>query len=157
MPVRIRNMSPSGALIEASVIPELGTKVVLKRGSLQVVGRIIRKVERRAGIAFEAIVYVADWMSRQPSAPQQQIDRLVSHFQTDGQFSTCSSDETRYTFRAGSIEAELMTLRSDLAELEAKLIDDPILIANHPEIQALDISLQRIDRMITGVRSVFAG
>ena len=49
----------------------------------------------------------------------------------------------------GSIQAESLLLRSDLAELEASLIKDVILVATHPEIQTFDISLQRIDRMLT--------
>ena len=44
--------------------------------------------------------------------------------------------------------AELMTLRTELAELGNSLIGDVVLVATHPEIQALDIAVQRIDRMI---------
>ena len=40
LPVRIRNMSVSGALIEAATLPPAGAAVVLERGSLQVAGRI---------------------------------------------------------------------------------------------------------------------
>lgn len=152
IPVHIRNMSSSGALIESSAIAERGTKVVLKRGSLQVVGCVAWKLDRRAGLAFEATVCVADWMSRYPSAKQQRVDEIVAGFKTNSRSGSASVvDED--TSLAGSIVAELAALRSDLTELEAGLIKDIILVATHPEIQALDISLQRIDRLMTSLRS----
>lgn len=148
VPVHIRNMSPSGALIESEVLPEPGVKVVLKRGSLHANGCVVWKVERRAGIAFAATVSVADWMSRHPSPQQARIDDLVSSFKSDRRTDIGFSVEANDVSGAASIEAELMTLRSDLAELEAGLIGDTILVATHPEIQIIDISLQRIDRLI---------
>lgn len=151
--VHIRNMSPSGALIESSTIPEPGSSVILKRGSLHCVGKIAWKVERKGGIAFETTVRVADWMSRHPSEQQQRVDEVVSLFRSNGR----TAVDSQTASRAGSIEAELMTLRFDLAKLEADLIGDAILIATHPEIQTLDISLQRIDRLITNLRSAGNG
>jgi len=153
VPVHIRNMSPSGALIDSLVIPEPGSKVVLKRASLQAVGRIAWTVERKAGVAFETTVFVADWMSRHTSPQQARIDEIVSGFKADSRSDTSSTVDVKNASGAESIEAELMTLRSDLAELETSLVGDAILVATHPEIQALDISLQRIDRIITSLRS----
>ena len=150
--VHIRNMSPSGALIESSAIPEPGIRVILKRGSLHCVGKVAWKVGCKGGIAFETTTFVADWMSRHPSKQQQRADEIVSNFKMDGRSGTCSAVDSKTTSRVGSIEAELMMLHSDLAELEASLVSDAILVATHPEIQTLDISLQRIDRLVTNIR-----
>jgi hypothetical protein len=46
------------------------------------------------------------------------------------------------------LETELAQLRADLSRLGGKLASDPALIASHPEIQMLDVSVQRIDRII---------
>jgi hypothetical protein len=150
--VHIRNMSPSGALIESPMIPEAGAKVILKRGSLHCVGEIAWKVERKAGIAFETTARVADWMSRHASEQQQKVDEIVSNFKAGGLSGSSSAVGSTGTSGTRSIEAELMTLRSNLAELEASLIRDAVLVATHPEIQMLDISLQRIDRLITNLQ-----
>ena len=46
------------------------------------------------------------------------------------------------------IETEVKLLRSDLINLGNVLAADVILVATHPEIQSLDISLQRIERIM---------
>jgi hypothetical protein len=51
------------------------------------------------------------------------------------------------------LEVELGQLRAELAELESALLADVILVATHPEIQTLDISVQRIDRILTSLRA----
>lgn len=43
---------------------------------------------------------------------------------------------------------ELTFLRSDLADLGDALVQDIRLVARHPEIQLLDIAIQRIDRLL---------
>ena len=77
-PVHVRNMSANGALIEGAILPKPGSPFVLKRGSLQVGGRIAWAASRQAGLAFSATVSVADWMARQANARQDQIDEIVS-------------------------------------------------------------------------------
>lgn len=146
-PVRIRNMSPSGALVESPVLPEPGSRVMLKRGSLEASGEIAWRFEGRAGIAFLGAVYVSDWMSRQPG-PQHWVDEIVS---------ACRAVDRPPAGLAGlapgdratpGAEAELLMLRADLERLGNALVTDPILVATHPEIQFIDISLQRIDGLI---------
>jgi hypothetical protein len=51
-----------------------------------------------------------------------------------------------------SIEAELTALRAELVRLGDGLASDAILVATHPEIQMVDIALQRVDRIIGQVR-----
>lgn len=145
MPVKIRNMSQSGALIEAAELPDVGERIALRRGQLQANGWIAWRVERRAGVRLEATVHVADWMSRQVSASQERIDALLTVVRNEGPKADglpppqCQSD---------SIDAELRQLRADLAELERALIADVIVVATHPEIQTIDISVQRVDRIL---------
>jgi hypothetical protein len=149
--VRIRNMSPSGALIEGSDLPEPGTAVTLRRGSLAASGEVAWKADQKAGIAFCSPVQVASWMSRQPSSPQERVDAIVADFKTgrqEGEHRQGPADPPGI----GSLESDLRELRADLAQLGEKLVNDPVLIAAHPEIQMLDVSIQRIDRMIGPLR-----
>ena len=144
-PVNIRNMSQSGALIEGSALPDLDADIVLRRGQLQAAGRIAWRFDNRAGIKLDATVHVSDWMARQGSAGQQRIDALVEIVRNDAPVPT---EAATSGIDRGSIKAELCQLRSELAELEASLVKDVILVATHPEIQTFDIALQRIDRML---------
>lgn len=143
-PVHIRNMSRLGALIEAPLLPLPGSRIVLKRGSLQASGHIAWQVNRRAGVAFEGMVHVADWMARLASTGQEKVDHIVAGFKAG---STCQPVQVAPS-NATTIEAELTAIRDDLVALSESLIGDAIVAATHPEIQTLDITLQRIDRIL---------
>ncbi|HVF36725.1 MAG TPA: hypothetical protein VNA29_02140 [Sphingomicrobium sp.] len=148
-PVHIRNMSQTGALVEGEVLPDVGVRVALKRGRLHAVGWIAWRVERKAGVRLEAAVDVSDWMSRPGSNGQQQVDALLSIVSSDepnASLPTAGNGEV-------SIETELALLRTDLSGLGAALTADVVLVATHPEIQAIDISLQRVDRIVRLLRT----
>ena len=145
-PVHVRNMSGKGAQVEAAVLPRPGSPVALKRGSLNVDGRVAWAAERKAGLAFNASISVADWMARQSNMRQDQIDEIVSALKSAAEHSQAPA-ERAVSSNPAMIEAELALLRSDLAQLGNALAADVILVATHPEIQLLDISQQRIERI----------
>jgi hypothetical protein len=149
-PVNIRNMSQSGALIEAAVLPEAGTSVILRRGQLHARGNVAWRVDNRAGIKLDASVHVPDWMARQGSVGQQRVDSLIAIVRNDAPKASAMAAEVAEQI---SIETELVELRAELAALEHALIEDVILVATHPEIQTFDISLQRVDRVLKRLRA----
>jgi len=151
-PVHIRNMSPSGALVEGSVLPGQHEAATLRRGPLEAKVRIVWKAGRKAGVSFLSAVHVVDWMSRTMPSHQAKVDHLLRTIRSaQGRVSGGLADHM-----AGPdnppIEAELRELRRELAILEHVLAADEAVIMAHPQIQMLDISLQRIDRMIARVR-----
>jgi hypothetical protein len=148
-PVNIRNMSRSGALVEGSFLPDAGEKIRLKRGQLEATGWIAWRVERKAGIRLDAAVHVADWMSRQGGAHQERVDALLSIARSDA---SQAAPPPNSSYQA-SIEAELRQLRLELGALEAALLKDVVVVATHPEIQTLDLSVQRIDRILKELRA----
>ncbi len=141
-------MSSSGALIEAALLPLPGSRIVLKRGSLQAAGRIAWQSNRRAGVAFESIIHVADWMARTASSGQDRVDELVASFKANAAVSPIQAAAFDKVSVTPTIEDELVTIRGDLLALSESLIGDAIVAATHPEIQTLDITLQRIDRLL---------
>lgn len=144
-PIHIRNMSPSGALIEAAVLPGPGSRIALRRGRFQATGCVAWCADRRAGLKFDAPVHVSDWMSRQPSPGQSQVDAMIASVRggaDSGQHAASAHHDLV------PIETELALLRAELAEIGSALIADEIIAATHPEIQVIDISLQRIDRIL---------
>lgn len=150
MLVHIRNMSPTGALIEAAILPEVERRIMLKRGRLHAAGWIAWRSGRRAGVRLEAAVHVPDWMTRQVSAGQERVDTLVSIARAEG---TNYASTDAMEPHPAPVEAELLRLRAELAELEDALVGDNLVAASHPEIQTLDVSLQRIDRILKAVRA----
>ena len=145
--VHIRNLSPSGALIEGCILPEPGTKIALRRGSLQTTGRVAWKLGRRAGISFDATAYVADWMSGQGNPAQCRADDFISNYRAGADRGAGDKPQADLP-SPGSMRAELTLVRADLVSLGNALVGDAILVATHPEIQALDVSLQRIDKIL---------
>ena len=150
-PVHVRNMSARGALIEAPVLPKTGNVVMLKRGGLRVGGQIAWAASRQAGLAFAASVSVADWMASRSSAHQDQVDEIVSAFRSSAEPVLRSIAFPTRSKRPAMIEAELKLLHDDLERLGDGLASDVILVATHPEIQLLDISLQRIRRIMSSL------
>src|SRR5579864_3766087 len=74
IPVRIRNISRGGALLESSTIPPDGTEVRLTRGRLSAVGKVAWHCERHCGINFDGEIDVARWVQRTEHADQQRVD-----------------------------------------------------------------------------------
>lgn len=145
-PVHIRDMSLNGANIEGAALPEPGTSITLRRGSLEASGRMAWKEGRRGGIAFSGAVEVSDWMAR-VREPQAKVDQMVRALKANrasmpgiGPAPSMGGDP--------SLKEDLEALRAEIAQLGNSLSSDIILVATHPEIQLLDIALQRIDRLI---------
>lgn len=150
VPARVRNLSPNGAQIEAAQLPAPGTRVVLKRGPLQASGRIVWQSGPKAGIAFESVASVADWMARHGGAHQDEVDELVAALRSST-VDAANDDVRSPVTRRKMIESELSSLRAELTQLGELLTADVILVATHPEIQFLDISLQRVERLMRHV------
>lgn len=75
-PVRVRNLSARGALLEGSAA-DAGTKVQLLRGSLAAEGEIAWQAGDLAGIRFNGNIEVAQWMKRVEHSGQQSVDAVV--------------------------------------------------------------------------------
>ena len=136
-------------MIEAADLPDVGERIKLRRGPLYANGWIAWRIERKAGVRLDAAVHAADWMSRQVSSGQERVDALISIVRSDTSKATVSANAADCM----SIEGELHQLRVELAALEKALLNDVIVVATHPEIQTIDISLQRIDRILKRLSS----
>jgi hypothetical protein len=150
-PVHVRNISASGALIEGSILPNQGDRLILRRGSLEAAASIVWKAGRKAGISFASLIPVVDWMARQPGTHQGRVDDMIQAIRSGSGNLPDRPGEVEMAPER-SLETELRALRGTLTELEKGLLGDVILIATHPEIQLLDIALQAIDRMLGAAR-----
>jgi len=78
VPVRIRNISQHGALIEGAAIPPLGAMVQLVRGSLAANGSLSWHCDGHAGVNFDGRIDVEAWVRRIGHVGQQRVDGIVA-------------------------------------------------------------------------------
>lgn len=151
-PIHIRNMSLSGALVEGAILPKRDEPVTLRRGSLQAAAKIVWLAGRKAGVAFGAMVQVADWMSRAPPSHQARIDDILNEIRSGNGAQEQGSAASATAQMDCQLEVELRALKEELTQLEKGLCADIDVIARHPEIQLLDPALQRVGRLLGGLQ-----
>ena len=75
MPVKLRNLSTEGALVEGDALPAVDSDVVFRKNELQLMGRVAWVTGRRAGIAFETMLDPESVMRHVPKPrPQAKLD-----------------------------------------------------------------------------------
>ena len=78
VPVRVRNISPKGALIEGPILPAPGAIVRLVRGALRATGTLTWEAQNHAGLSFEQPIDVQEWVQRIGHSGQERVDSLVA-------------------------------------------------------------------------------
>nr|WP_166179182.1 PilZ domain-containing protein [Altererythrobacter segetis] len=145
-PVKIRNLSPRGALIESSTLPATGESLELKRGALFAAGEVVWREGNRAGLRFDRSIDVIDWL---PSAhcAQQVVDAVVQQAKAAMAGHTTMANEQ--TADQISIDADqLRRLARALDLLADDLADDATVLTRHAQkLQALDIAAQMLRRL----------
>jgi hypothetical protein len=137
-PVRVRNMSRGGALIEAAALPVVGTSVRLSRGSLSVAGEVTWVGERKAGLRFADPTVVADWLpSGKRGSGQQLIDEVVHLARLGGVAKAAAAQSP--ADRTMGIADELSRLAQLLDRAGEQLTSDNAITSTHL------VSLQMID------------
>lgn len=79
-PVRVRNLSAHGALLEGPNLPEEGATMILKRGSLAASGEIAWSKDQHCGVRFDRPIRLDEWVVRGVPLDQQRIDAVVAEF-----------------------------------------------------------------------------
>ncbi|MEO8454743.1 MAG: PilZ domain-containing protein [Sphingomicrobium sp.] len=78
IPVRIRNLSAKGALIDGPALPSAGASVRLLRGRLSAAGELAWEAAGQAGVTFGHEIKVDDWVQRSGHAGQERVDGVIS-------------------------------------------------------------------------------
>lgn len=155
MPVRVRNLSASGALVESTHLPPRGTAIYLRRGALEAVGSVVWEGAGKAGLSFSEPVAVSVWLPTKETKRQTQVDQIAFEVnQAERVFSGKAAPEVDdATMSKTAVVAELAGLRADLDRLGDKLAHDEFLLASHPEVQCLNAAGQRIGKIIAALSS----
>ena len=153
VPVRIRNMSSTGALIEGAAVPEGGSSVCLIRGALTVPASVAWATEGRCGLKFSSLVSVREWLAPPSNREQKRIDDMVRIVKA-GAIPLPLGPEAREPTSPSEFGVDLRTACKLLeAHCDIVLGDPQIVTRFGDRLQNLDIVLQTI----AAVADVLAG
>lgn len=144
--VKIRNISHTGALIEAERLPRGGTPVELRRGSLVAMGTVVWKRAGKAGVEFLAQTDVRRWMPN--ATPQGVVDQAFQVFK-GAPASAFAAPLTSSAITTDDVES-VAALLDDLANTFAN--DAGVLFNYSAKLQALDIAAQMLRKLASQAR-----
>lgn len=151
---RIRNMSADGALIEAAVVPDVGSLVQLVRGRLIVHGLVIWSADGKCGVKFSSRVDVQQWRSAPTDSEQQRVDDVVRLVKAGAVPLPVATHGDGESDRGEHMAAGLMRVTKLLNDLSDVLAGDPDMVSRHgAALQNLDIAVQ----VIAAMQSIEAG
>jgi len=153
-PVKIRNMSASGALVEGAVLPSVGTLVQLIRGELIVHALVAWSAERRCGLKFSGSVDARQWRASPINSEQERVDEIVRLVKA-GAVPLPVPPLAQFDSEPGpQLSGDLRRASELLDELGAALASDPDVVTRHADkLQNLDIAMQ----VIAAVETIVAG
>ncbi|HEY7809720.1 MAG TPA: PilZ domain-containing protein [Allosphingosinicella sp.] len=135
--VRIRNMSASGAMLEGTVLPAAGARLILARADLRVEAEVVWSSPGRCGIRFAEAVAVPDWISGTAAAVRAQggqarIDALQADIRAGFVAKVPTEDVARPPAPVENVEArlaeEVAYLRRMVQTIGEELSDEPIML-----------------------------
>jgi hypothetical protein len=143
-PVKIRNLSPSGALIEGARLPPQAAEVSLRRGSLIASGKVVWCSNGRAGLQFESLISVAHWLpGGEALREQERVDAVFHGAEGKNEPGSVSLQPQ------GSVTAaEILKTKAMLEVLADALADDADVLVRHgTQMQALDLAVQMLGKL----------
>jgi hypothetical protein len=161
-PVKIRNMSESGALIDSAGAPPVGSLVQLVRGTLIAHGLVAWSSGSRCGMRFSGRVDVAQWRAAPANAEQQRVDdvvRLVKAGAIPLPLPARADAEASLEIADGGeqLAGDVRRISRLLDGLSEELAGDPLIVERHgPSLQHLDIAAQvlaAIEAILIGERN----
>ncbi len=157
-PVRVRNMSTTGALIEGASLPGAGAAAILRRGALEAPATAAWSETGKAGLTFAGPVDVSDWLPAKDGKRQTQVDQIAFGLKhavlTAAPVVVPVMEQVKPTI---AVQADLAELQAQLGPLGDQLAGDAFVLAHHPEVQILDSAGQRVGRIITALQCVAPG
>lgn len=142
-PVRIRNMSRGGALVEAAVLPVAGTQVRLSRGSISVTGEVMWVDKHKAGVRFDSPTAPNDWLPGGKRGAGQQMADELAHQTRLGASSRIAAAPT--PAHSPQLSDELMRLHRVLMRAGEDLASNESLTASQLiALQEIDVTAQRL-------------
>lgn len=157
-PVKIRNISATGALLEGAAIPRVGTLVQLVRGTLIAHALVAWATDARCGLKFSGQVDVQSWRAAPTNVEQQRVDEVVRLVKAGavplpvpplGQ----GKPADRTSIDTSELVGDLRQISKLLDKLGSELAGDSDIVTRHgPALQNVDIAMQ----MIAAIEAIMA-
>jgi hypothetical protein len=159
LPVKIRNMSATGVMLEAPDMPPVGEPVRLVRGSLAVRGEVVWTAGIRCGVRLATAVQVAQWLVPLLNQEQQRIDDTVALIKAGavplrlpartGALPGAMEGQAAHRGSDAQLAADLTQVIALLEDLGARLASDRAVVERHGiELQNIDIGVQTLSEII---------
>jgi hypothetical protein len=152
--VKIRNLSPNGALLEVPAPVPASGLVQLVRGPLIVHALVIWSEGGRCGLKFSGVIDIQRWRLAPANAEQQRVDDIVRIVKTSAVPLPAPTQEEAELKEDRPLSADLKLATELLARLGDRLAGDDAVVASHgADLQNLDIAMQ----MIGAVEAMLSG
>ncbi len=167
-PVRIRNLSESGAMIDGAVFPPAGAALTLRRLDMTIEAVVVWCEDGRCGIRFDGKASVPDWVAGASRADagamrgQLRVDAIQAALRTGGQQPIVAArppTEPHADHVANErLADELAFVRRLLEAVGDELADDPVVLQRYMRpLQDLDIAGQIIEQLAAVLRAADRG
>jgi hypothetical protein len=157
-PVRIRNLSEKGAMVDGQALPEPGASIILQRLEVEMRGVVAWRAEGRCGIRFEGAASVDEWVAgrRAPETifgqGQSRVDQIQAAIRggrdiADEDVPAVSRPELITDVEARVAE-ELDHVQRMLDDVAGDLIGDMALLQRHGDaLQRFDNACQILNQL----------
>lgn len=114
-PVRVRNISVTGALLDGTNLPLEGAAVQLRRGNLCAAGEVAWQGRDNCGIRFNEPIDLEPWVSRVGHAGQRRVDNILATLRAGDVPDDAVEENGGAALK--NISAELTAISEDLGNL----------------------------------------
>lgn len=154
-PVRIRNLSEAGAMIDGAALPEPGSTLVLTRLELSVQASVVWNRDGRCGLKLANRIVVDDWIAgvrrtrTTGNLGQLRVDQVQAAVRSGAALPVDPAPHAVPVVEAGALDrriaGELSDLKRMLDEVGEALADDVDILMRHEQaLQRFDIAVQTI-------------
>lgn len=152
-PVKVRNMSPSGALIDGPVLPTIGTPCRLFRENISIEAEVVWARAGRIGVKFRNRARVDAWL---PTGRRTQIDVDQSLAIARAEHTNAPIIRTNRPLQPTILtNVDINGTADALAALADELSDDMAVVTRYmTKLQTLDVSVQMLRRLAELVQSI---
>ncbi|HEU4704684.1 MAG TPA: hypothetical protein VFS45_03100, partial [Sphingomicrobium sp.] len=140
-PVRIRDLSPTGARVETAIVPEVGAEAKLVRGRLGIACMVTWSADHFCGLRFTAPISVLEWMTHRVAQERRRHDDLALPGGGGGGGAGIRLEAEK----AARVARDLARVSRLLDALGEALAGDPHVVARHGvRLHTLGLAMQTL-------------
>ena len=145
-PVRIRDLSPTGARVETAIVPEVGAEARLVRGRLSIACLVTWSADHFCGLRFAAPVSVLEWMTHRVAQEKRRHDDIGSPGGGGGGGAAAAAAAARLEAeKTARVARDLARVSRLLEALGEALAGDPHVVARHGvRLHTLGLAMQTL-------------